>query len=66
MYTAAIVLGLYEENRIDLDAAITRHLPASLTPGIHVYRGTDYSGRITVSSSSARLPVPVRGALPGR
>ena len=31
MYTAAIVLGLYQENRIDLDAPITRYLPASLT-----------------------------------
>jgi CubicO group peptidase (beta-lactamase class C family) len=48
MYTAAIVLGLYEQDRIDLDAPAARYLPASLTRGIHVYRGTDYSGRITV------------------
>jgi D-alanyl-D-alanine carboxypeptidase len=49
MYTAAVVLGLYEQNRIDLDAAISRYLPESLIRGIHVYRGTDYSARIKVS-----------------
>jgi CubicO group peptidase (beta-lactamase class C family) len=41
MYTAAIVMRFLEENRIDLDAPISRYLPASLTRGIHVYKGTD-------------------------
>jgi CubicO group peptidase (beta-lactamase class C family) len=49
MYTAAIILGLCEEKRLDLDAPITEYLPASLTSGIHVYKGTDYSGCIKVS-----------------
>jgi D-alanyl-D-alanine carboxypeptidase len=49
MYTAAIVLRLYEEKRIDLDAPISEYLPASLTSAIHVYKGTDYSERIKVS-----------------
>jgi D-alanyl-D-alanine carboxypeptidase len=49
MYTAAIVLHLYEKQRIDLDAPISEYLPASLTHGIHTYKGTDYSDRIKVS-----------------
>lgn len=49
MYTAAIILRLYEEKRIDLDAPISEYLPDSLTRRIHVYKGTDYSHRILVS-----------------
>jgi CubicO group peptidase (beta-lactamase class C family) len=50
MYTAAIVLRLHEEKRIDLNASISEYLPASLTRTIHVYKGTDYSDRIKVSN----------------
>jgi CubicO group peptidase (beta-lactamase class C family) len=49
MYTAAIILRLYEEKRLDLEAPVTQYLPASLIQGIHVYKGTDYSERIKVS-----------------
>ena len=48
MYTAAMILRLHEEKRVDLDAPISKYLPASLTRGIHVYKGTDYSERIKV------------------
>ncbi|MGB5748927.1 MAG: serine hydrolase domain-containing protein [Desulfobacterales bacterium] len=47
--TAAIVLRLYEEKRIDLDAPISEYLPASLRRAIHVYKGTDCSDQIKVS-----------------
>ncbi|MBN2148439.1 MAG: beta-lactamase family protein [Anaerolineales bacterium] len=49
MYTAAIIMRLYEEKRINLDAPISQYLPASLIHGIHVYKGIDYSDRIKVS-----------------
>jgi D-alanyl-D-alanine carboxypeptidase len=49
MYTAAIIIQLYEENCIDLNAPISQYLPESLTHGIHIYKGTDYSDRIKVS-----------------
>jgi CubicO group peptidase (beta-lactamase class C family) len=49
MYTAAIILGLHEESRVDLDAPISEYLPTSLTRAIHIYKGTDYSARIKVS-----------------
>ena len=49
MYTAAIVMQLYEENCIDLGAPISQYLPESLVRGIHIYKGTDYSDQIKVS-----------------
>ena len=48
MFTAAIILRLFEEKRLDLDAPISNYLPASLIRGIHVYKGTDYSEKIKV------------------
>ena len=48
MFTAAIILRLYGEKRIDLDAPIAKYLPESLIGGIHVYKGEDYSRRIKV------------------
>jgi CubicO group peptidase (beta-lactamase class C family) len=48
MYTVAVVMRLKQEKRLDLSAPIAKHLPASLTRAIHVYKGTDYSDRITV------------------
>jgi CubicO group peptidase (beta-lactamase class C family) len=48
MYTAAIILHLHEEKRINLDAPISQYLPDSLIRGIHIYKGKDYSNRIKV------------------
>jgi D-alanyl-D-alanine carboxypeptidase len=48
MFTAAIVMGLHEQGKLDLDAPVSTYLPPSLTTGIHVYKGTDYSDRIRV------------------
>jgi D-alanyl-D-alanine carboxypeptidase len=48
MFTAAIIMGLHEQYCLDLEACISEYLPASLTCGIHTYRGTDYSGQIKV------------------
>jgi D-alanyl-D-alanine carboxypeptidase len=38
MFTAAIVMGLHEKKRLDLDAPISKYLPASLTRAIHLYK----------------------------
>lgn len=48
MYTAAIILRLYEEKRVDLNAPISEYLPSSLTQAIHIYKGIDYSDQIRV------------------
>lgn len=49
MVTAALVMQLYAEQRLDLEAPIANYLPASLTRGIHVYQRIDYSERIKVA-----------------
>lgn len=59
MYTSAIIMRLCQEQRLDLDTPITAYLPASLTEGIHIYKGTDYSTQIKVShliEQSSGLP----------
>lgn len=48
MYTAATILQLADQGRLDLEAPISQVLPASLIEGIHVYQGTDYSQQIKV------------------
>jgi D-alanyl-D-alanine carboxypeptidase len=49
MFTAAIVMQLQQDKQIDLEAPISAYLPGSLTHGIHIYRGTDFSERIRVA-----------------
>jgi D-alanyl-D-alanine carboxypeptidase len=69
MYAAAIVLRLHQEKRIHLDEPISQYLPASLTRGIHSYKGTDYSDQIKVfqlvnqTSGLANSPPRVHRAL---
>jgi CubicO group peptidase (beta-lactamase class C family) len=48
MFTAAIIMSLHEKKCLDLDAPISEYLPASLTRGIHTYKGTDHSSQIKV------------------
>lgn len=48
MYTAAIILQLCQEKRLDLEAPVTDYLPADLLDGIHVYKGADYGRRLKV------------------
>ncbi|MBN1266734.1 MAG: beta-lactamase family protein [Anaerolineales bacterium] len=48
MYTAAIIMQLYQEQRFQLETPASEYLPPSLIERIHVYKGTDYSARITI------------------
>ncbi|NWG18907.1 MAG: beta-lactamase family protein [Chloroflexi bacterium] len=48
MFTAAIIMQLYEQKRLDLAAPVSDYLPAELLDGIHCYKGTDYSRQIKV------------------
>ena len=47
MVTAATLMTLVEEGRIELDAGIGRHLPESVTSGLHDLEGHDYGPAIT-------------------
>ncbi len=48
MYTAAIIMRLYEEKQLDLEAPVSAYLPDAMLDGIHVYKGTDYSHQLKV------------------
>jgi CubicO group peptidase (beta-lactamase class C family) len=47
MITAATLMTLVEEGRVDLDAGIGRHLPASVTAGLHDLSGRSYGAAIS-------------------
>jgi CubicO group peptidase (beta-lactamase class C family) len=48
MYTAAIILQLHEQKRLNIEAPVLDYLPDSLLDGIHIYKGTDYSRQLKV------------------
>jgi D-alanyl-D-alanine carboxypeptidase len=47
MVTAATLMTLVEEGRIELDAGIGRYLPAAVISGVHDFEGHDYAPEIT-------------------
>ena len=48
LYTATIIMQLYEKGALSLDDPMARYLPEQLIRGIHVYEGKDYSHEITI------------------
>ena len=48
LYTATIIMRLYEKGALCLDDPMSRYLPEGLIRGIHVYKGKDYSQEITI------------------
>lgn len=47
MLTATTLMTLVEDGRIDLDAGIGRHLPVTITSGLHDHGGRSYGPEIT-------------------
>ena len=48
LYTATVIMKLYENGIISLDDPISKYLPEKLYRGIHIYKGIDYSDKITI------------------
>ena len=48
LYTATVIMRLYEKGTLALDDPIAKYLPEELIRGIHVYKGKDYSHAITI------------------
>jgi D-alanyl-D-alanine carboxypeptidase len=48
LYTATAIMRLYEKGALSLDDPMARYLPEGLIRGIHVYKGKDYSPKITI------------------
>jgi len=48
LFTATIISILYEKGKLDFDDTIGKHLDTALMEGLHLYKGKDYSGQITI------------------
>lgn len=48
MFTATVVMLLFEKNKLKLDAPMSDYLPSSLINGIHIYNGKDYTDQVLV------------------
>ncbi|MHA2102492.1 MAG: serine hydrolase domain-containing protein [Candidatus Hodarchaeales archaeon] len=48
LYTAVLIMKLFEEKKLKLDDKITNYLPESLVKGIHVFKGVDHTDSITI------------------
>lgn len=58
-FIITLVLQAHERGEIDLDSAITAHLPRTVTDGLHVRRGVDHSTEVTLrhlATHTAGLP----------
>lgn len=49
LFTTALILQLQAAGKLQLDDKISQYLPAEILQGLHVYKGKDYSGEITIS-----------------
>lgn len=48
LYTATVIMKLYEKELLSLDDPISRYLPKELIRGIQVFNGKDYTNEITI------------------
>ena len=58
-FIITLVLQAHERGKLHLDDPVTRHLPAEVTDGLHVLKGTDHTAQITLrhlASHTAGLP----------
>ncbi|WP_105616341.1 serine hydrolase domain-containing protein [Vallitalea okinawensis] len=48
MFTAAVIFNLVEKKKMSLDDPIGKYVSADILKGIHIVKGKDYSGFITI------------------
>lgn len=48
MYITVLVMKLMEEGKISLGDKISKHLPGDICEGLHVLKGVDYSGQLSI------------------
>jgi len=48
LYTATVIMKLFENGIISLDDPISKYLSKEIYQGIHIYKGKDYSNKITI------------------
>ena len=50
LFTTTCILILKEQGKLSLDDEITRYLNEDLLKNLHVYKGREYSNRLTISN----------------
>lgn len=50
LYTAAVVMRLVEQGRLELDGRLTELLPPAVTTGLHILAGVDHTDEITIEN----------------
>jgi len=48
LFTTAIILHLKSEDRLSLDDKISKFFGSEILDGLHIFRGRDYSGELTI------------------
>lgn len=48
LFTTAIVLNLVAQQKLQLDDPLEKYLPSDVLNGLHVYKGQDYSRKLTI------------------
>ena len=48
LFTSALIMRLRQQNKLSLDDRLTKHFNPSILKDLHVYKGRDYSGEITI------------------
>lgn len=48
MFTATVIMLLFEQKKLALDDPMSKYLPESLIEGIHLYQGTDYTQQVQI------------------
>lgn len=50
LFTTASILKLYEQGELSLDDEIREYLDSSTLSGLHIYKGQEYSSKLTISN----------------
>lgn len=59
LYTAVVIMRLFEQGRLRLDDPMCAYLPAAMIEGLHIFDGTDYTKTIEIQhllSHTSGLP----------
>ena len=48
LFTTALIMRLRQQKKLELDDKLTRYFSPAILNGLHVYKGRDYSGEISI------------------
>lgn len=48
LFTSALIMRLRQQNKLSLDDRLPKYFNSTILKGLHIYKGRDYSGEITI------------------